>query len=473
MSYDLFDLAQGLMGRPDPRQQLYAALGQAPGQPGSPQGPQPLAGQNAPPGGPAGPGGSPDPSGGPSQPQQPPQAPPQPQAYQSPPDLAQAYMALSQRDQARQQFNSGLGLLAASAYPGRHPEMIMKAMSGGGEDAGTMFNNLMQLQQYQQQNQALQAYRQGVPGMLKGMGLNDDQIKAYTPLALADPSFATKIAETQLGVGGSPAWMAQKHAEAALTAQGKPIPWTPGDPSSFDAYTKATTESSVKNATDITTAKNDASTSFNSVDPQWKTVQDNLAWLNDPAHRDAVISAIQKPELVTTGQVGENLPTILGGQDQDVLDAKGRLDTLQAQLKTEAFKNTKNVRSNREAQFLGDAATNIFKPTNSPTAITDGLADLQNKATAGRANATLAAGRPIPAEWAPQADPTLLDPKSQLFNGGSVAPPAQGGGGGGGSLKPMPDATKSAAQALIAKDPTQRGPLIQHLRQQGIDPTGL
>jgi hypothetical protein len=37
----------------------------------------------------------------------------------------------------------------------------------------------------------------------------------------------------------------------------------------------------------------------------------------------------------------------------------------------------------------------------------------------------------------------------------------------------MPDDTKAAAQALIAKDPTQRAPLMSHLRAQGIDPTGL
>jgi hypothetical protein len=39
---DLFDMFQGLMGRPDPRQQLASALGQGPGQPGSPAGPQPF-----------------------------------------------------------------------------------------------------------------------------------------------------------------------------------------------------------------------------------------------------------------------------------------------------------------------------------------------------------------------------------------------------------------------------------------------
>jgi hypothetical protein len=162
--------------------------------------------------------------------------------------MAQTLLALQQRDQARQQFNSGLGLLAASMYPGRHPEMIMKAMSGGGEDAGSLFQNFMQMQQWQQQNQALQAYRQGVPGMLKGMGLSDDEVKAYTPLALADPSFATKLAETKLGVGGGPAWMAQMHAEKALTDAGKPIPWTPGDPSSYNAWTLANTGQAVTTA---------------------------------------------------------------------------------------------------------------------------------------------------------------------------------------------------------------------------------
>jgi hypothetical protein len=154
------------------------------------------------------------------------------------------YLALQQRDQARQQFNSGLGLLAASAYPGRRPDIIMKAMSGGGEDAGSLFQNLVQLQQYQQQNQALQAYRQSVPGMLKAAGIDE----SYAPLAMADPSFMTKIAEAQAGVGGGPAWMAQQRAEKALIAQGKPIPWTPGDPSSFNAWNAANTGQAVTTA---------------------------------------------------------------------------------------------------------------------------------------------------------------------------------------------------------------------------------
>ena len=101
------------------------------------------------------------------------QAPPQPQAYTSPPDLAQAYLALSQQNQAREGFWSGLSGVAAALHPGRVTPAMMKAIAGPqGQDAGSLFQNLMQMQQYQQQNQALQAYRQNVPGMLEGHGLN-------------------------------------------------------------------------------------------------------------------------------------------------------------------------------------------------------------------------------------------------------------------------------------------------------------
>jgi hypothetical protein len=48
----LFDLIMNATGRPDPSAQLYTALGQAPGQPGSPVGPQALAPPTAPGGAP-------------------------------------------------------------------------------------------------------------------------------------------------------------------------------------------------------------------------------------------------------------------------------------------------------------------------------------------------------------------------------------------------------------------------------------
>jgi len=137
----LFDLIEAGLGRPDPTAQMMARFGQAPGQPGSPAGPQPLAppppvaaGPAAGPGGPAGP---PAPTAGPPGAPGPQQPPPGPQAYQSPPDLLalnaklaqgpqpqppppdlmQLYGQMAQRQQANEMFNRGLGGLTAAFSP--------------------------------------------------------------------------------------------------------------------------------------------------------------------------------------------------------------------------------------------------------------------------------------------------------------------------------------------------------------------
>ena len=234
----LFDALQGLMGRPDPSQQIAATLGQAPGQPGSPAGPQPGA---PPPGAPPGGG----PPGGP-QAQQQQQAPPTPQVYQSPPDLAQMYMALSQRDQASNQFYSGLGLLAAGMYPGRNPNASMKWAQGMQQDPNSMFNSLVQVHQMQQQQQGLDAFQRSIPDLAKQTGMTEDQVRALGPQGAAE--VISKIAEANAGVGGGPAWMAQQRAEKALIAQGKPIPWTAGDPASYAAWNAANTGQAVTTA---------------------------------------------------------------------------------------------------------------------------------------------------------------------------------------------------------------------------------
>src|SRR5215469_9185133 len=170
-----FDMLEGALGRPDPRQQIYAALGQGPGQPGGPPGP--AAGGTPTPGA----GGAAQPPG--AAPAAPP-TPPTPQAYQSPPDLAQMYMQLAQRSQAEQGFNNGLATLVASAYPGRTSGALINAMRGNVQDPGSMFGNLMQLQQFALQQQNLNAFRQGLPQMLKDAGLSQD----YAPLVMANPN---------------------------------------------------------------------------------------------------------------------------------------------------------------------------------------------------------------------------------------------------------------------------------------------
>jgi hypothetical protein len=227
----LFDLIQSAMGRPDPSAQVAAALGQGPVQPGSPAGPQPLAGPTpsaGPPAGQAGQGGAAGASAASPQPQQPAQA----QAYQTPQDLGQMFVQLMQRQQASEGFNRGLGMMLAGFANPRDRAAMVEGMSGQTGDPGSLMGRLMQLQQWNIQQQQMAAYRQALPAMLEQAGVD----KSLAPLAMADPTFLPKVLETKLGVGGSPAWQAQIHAENALTNAGKPIPWTAGDPDSYNAY---------------------------------------------------------------------------------------------------------------------------------------------------------------------------------------------------------------------------------------------
>jgi hypothetical protein len=286
----ILDLLAAAAGHPDPADQIAARLGQMPGQPGSPQGPQPLAGAAPPAGPPAGPGGPPGASGGPPSPGGPggpAPPPPQPQATQTPPDLGQMFVQLMQRQQADQGFNRGLGMLAAGFAQPRDRATMVDAMSQPtGQDAGGLMGNLMKLQQYNIEQQQMAAYRKAVPGMLDKAGID----QSYAPLVMADPTIMSKVLETQAGVGGSPAWQAQMHAEKALRDAGQPTPWTPGDPDSYNAYKIRTDKEAGDRQKDL-----DADTA------------------NLPAAKDAYDSVLKDLDTLRNSKA---LPDILGGTNQ-------------------------------------------------------------------------------------------------------------------------------------------------------------
>jgi hypothetical protein len=187
----LFDLIEAGLGRPDPTAQMMAKLGQAPGQPGSPAAPQPLAPppSGAPPGaappgaapgsGPAPqpppgagpPGGAGGPPGGPQQQQQQ-QAPPQPQAYTSPPDLMQMYAAVAQRQQANEQFNRGLAGITAAFSPLSQRASLEHEWDNMTQDPGSLFSNMMALQNNQYQQQQRQQLAAAAPDLAKQMGVS-------------------------------------------------------------------------------------------------------------------------------------------------------------------------------------------------------------------------------------------------------------------------------------------------------------
>jgi hypothetical protein len=103
------------------------------------------------------------------------------QAYQSTPDMNQLYMRFAQQENADEGFNRGLGLLAASTYPGRHPEMIMNAMTGNTADPGALFGNIMKIQGWQQQQKQYQAFIDSAPDLAQRTGLTPNEVIAHGP----------------------------------------------------------------------------------------------------------------------------------------------------------------------------------------------------------------------------------------------------------------------------------------------------
>lgn len=476
MPGSILDLIQSAMGHPDPATAIAARLGQGPGMPGGP-GPQPLAGP--PPGPPAGPGGPPGASGGPPSPGGP-QSPggppggappqPQPQAYQTPPDLGQMFVQLTQRQQSDEMFNRGMGMLAAGFAQPRDRETMINAMSGQTGDPGNTMNNLMQLQKANIEQQNMMAYRQAVPGMLDKAGLDP----SYAPLVMADPTIMSKIVETQAGVGGNPAWQAQMHAEKALNNQGKPIPWTPGDPTSYDAYTKANTAEQLTRQKDLSADTANFAPAKTAYD---QMIADSQALLAKPGLDDIVGGwSNQHKSTETPG---------LASTTQDALSLYGKVMGSQYASGVQDFKGAGRISQQELKQDLPSQST-MSNRAQSPADFRQGVQDYITKLQTKRAqlfgqSGQLASPDLSDADYA-KVSP-IYKPGGDLFvphqtaradpapAAPSAAAPAAAPAGT--VLKPMPDETKAAAQALIAKDPTQRAPLIAHLRNQGIDTTGL
>jgi hypothetical protein len=168
-------------GQPDPYTQVMQGLQ---GQPGA-------GGPGAAPGG--GAAAAPPTAGAPptGQPGAPP-APPQVQAYQSTPDMNQLYMRFAQQENADEQFNRGLAGFAAATYPGRTSNALMNAMIGNTADPGALFNNIMKIQGWQQQQKQYEAFVNSAPNVAKQI----DPSGGFTPnevLAMGPDSVRTAL----------------------------------------------------------------------------------------------------------------------------------------------------------------------------------------------------------------------------------------------------------------------------------------
>jgi hypothetical protein len=486
MPGSILDLIQSAMGRPDPATQIAARLGQAPGQPGSPQGPQPLAGPAPATPGPAGPGGPPGASGGPSSggPGGPPTGPPggappppQPQAYQTPPDLGQMFVQLMQKQQSNEMFNRGMGMLAAGFAQPRDREAMINSMSGQSGDAGGLMGNLMKLQQYNIEQQQMAAYRQNVPAMLAKAGLDP----SYAPLVMADPSIMSKIVESQAGVIGSPALQAQKRAEAALDAQNKPIPWTRGDPTSYDAYTKATTGEAVTTADakakDLSADRANFAPAKTAYD---QMIADSQALLKQPGLDDIVGGYLnqhksdQTPGLAASTQSALALYNkVMGNQyAAGVQDFKGAGRITQQELK-------------QDLPGQSTMANRAQSPADFRQGVQDYIAKLQQKRAQLFGQAGQLDNPDLSDDDYAKVNP-IYKPGGDLYVGGqterkaaaqppptpaAAAPPPSSLAAPVGTLKPLAPEDIAQAKTLMAKD--GRDAVIAHLKANGYDTSGL
>jgi hypothetical protein len=476
MAGSILDLIQAATGHPDPAQLIAARLGQAPGMPGGP-GPQPLAGP-PPSGVPAGPGGPPGASGGspapggPSPPGGPPGGapggapppPPQPTAYQTPPDLGSMFVQLMQRQQANDQFNRGMGMLAAGFAAPRDRETMVNAMGQSSGDPGSLMNNLLKLQQTNIEQQQMAAYRKAVPGMLEKAGLDP----SYAPLVMADPTIMSKIVETQAGVGGNPAWQGQMHAEKALAAAGKPIPWTQGDPTSYSAYTAANTAETLTRQKDLSADTANFAPAKTAYD---QMIADSQALLNKPGLDDIVGGwANQHKTDQTPG---------LASSTQDALSLYGKVMGSQYASGVQDFKGAGRISQQELKQDLPSQST-MSNRAQSPADFRAGVQNYITKLQTKRAQLFGQAGQlasPDLSEDDYAKVSPIYKPGGDLFVGHQparpdpAAPAPSSLAAPTGTLKPLSSDDQAQAKTNIAK--YGRDAVIAHLKANNYDTSGL
>jgi hypothetical protein len=425
-------------------------------------------------------------------------------------------MALSQQNQAKQDFWGGLAGVAQGLHPGRVTPGMVKSITGSQQDAGSLFQNFMQIQQYQQQNQALQAFQRSAPDIAKtlqdqGINVTPQEIIAGGPQMLQDlmrnaaPTEAMKNIsawERQARASGmSEQDIASTKASMLGASIGGQTPiekdrrddiasWHRQNPGKTDAemlqdkpelannatYLGAKTEQG-KTAALAGEEKASAITSYPTIAPVWENAVKNVDWLTDPAHKDAVTFAIQHPTLSGSWQ-----GSIIGGYTvgQDALDARGYLDTLGNQQFRSGMQDVKNVRTQTEANKIGGSMTNLDRATNSQKVIDDELARLKDNAYRGLATVTAAAGKQVPYKYKGMADSTYLNKTlpsgapNPYYNGATEEQQSDSGGGGGGAGgggKQL--SADDLAQAKTLMSQHGRDWVIKYLQGQGYKTDGL
>ena len=392
------------------------------------------------------------PPGGPQQQQQ--QAPPQPQILQTPPDLASAYhtlaggapapprhsppldlaqtfLALQQHDQARQQFNSGLAGLSAALYPGRTSAAWMKTMTGGGEDPNATMGTLVQLQQIQQQNQALLAYQDGIPKMLADAGLSQD----YAPLLATNPSLLGDILKNQMGLTGTQTDKEYKQQVKQFqdANPGKPLPPELASEGAWDQNQREAITTRNTTARDVSNDRDAAQKGFTGTKDTLESLRDNLNTIVNAPNLGNVTGGQWYP---TTGWLGSKL------RGTDDYSLASTIDQITKQLYTEGL--GKLVGSRKTQVEIGTVASGLsqLQNTNLGTDAYRGQAKLQlDRVNKALANSYGEAGYTVPDDLQPYLDSSY---SSGQRGRTGVAP-----SGGNSNAAPTPTSSEGQQPATV------------------------
>lgn len=381
-------------------------------------------------------------------------------APQSPPDLQQAYLQLMRQQMAAQTIDRSLAGLAASFST---PSMRASLMGSVPEqpDMGAMLQNLLQLQQYQRQQQGFNQLMAGNAQLSQISGIPESTLQG---LAMMNPAEYAKIVETYGGIGGgadqdymrgmAKARVAHPGASTQQIMQNEP--W----------LTNATTFN--KTTQDAAEAKSNAMESYPKLNQVSTDSVNRINWLADPTNRSAVEFAVAHPDLTDANKLGgwlklagPNAMAAAGTTDQ-ILQARNYINWLKSNLQTEEFVGTKNVRSTTEFKNLGATATNLDQNTNNAETIGTELDRLQHNAWTADANLEAEAGKSVDAKYAGLADRNYFNPEHPFYNGATE-----------GKLKPPPSDLVQEAKAGIAKNPLNRNSYKMQFREMGYDPSGL
>ena len=416
----LLDLILSATGRPDPSQQIAARLGQMPGQPGSPQGPQPLAGQPPAAGPPTGPPGAP-PGGAPP--------PPTPQVMQTPPDLGQMFVQLMQRQQASEGFNRGLGMLAAGFANPHDRATMIDAMSGQSGDAGGLMGRIMQLQQYNQQQQRLTDMRNNLPALASATGL---PLETLTTMYNSNPeTFGQEIArvqEAKLGLTGTQTDKEFRNAQQVWQGQnpGQPLPTWLQSEAGFAQYQVGKVTEEKAKADDVVKARGD----FTTQNQQFGQAEGLVNKLLAPG---VPLDEVTKTLVPATG-VGGVLKSWTGQLSDAGGQAASDLQNLKNLLYSKAFQSTGSRRTQQEVQNLSNAISQLDNVNLTPAQLRDQLASVRDMLRQTHANTYGAAGQAAPDDLYDLMDPIYKkegDKPGDLYAGAVRMPKPKGAAASG------------------------------------------